>query len=210
MLLSEWRNKYNVPTNKKLIEKTLFYRQNKDWYTKSLKAIQNKYGIHTDKFIKFLGVTSPRNTVKHNLFLADKTLKYSILNKPIDFSYGIANKQIKVNVDKVLNNKPFGGVKVNAFVKALLGDLNQVVIDSWMLKAFNIHAQAPRPNDLKHIKTIIKKIALETNLKPSEVQACLWCYAKAELNDSPFKENNDFSYYMQQTKLNDYIIKGGK
>ena len=198
MLLSEWRKKYSVPTNKKLIEKTLFYKGNKDWYSNSFKAIKNKQGIHTDKFIKLLGVTSPRNTVKHNLFLANKTLKYSILSKEIDFSYGIANTQIKRNVDKVLSNKPFGGVKVNAFVKALLGDLNQVVIDTWMLKAFNLNVQSPRPNDLVHIKTIINKIALQTNLKPSEVQSCLWCYAKTELNDSPFKENNDFSYYMKE------------
>jgi hypothetical protein len=207
MLLSEWRQKYNVPTNKKLIEKTLFYKDNKDWYSNSLAAIKHKYGIHTNRFIKLLGVTSPRNTVKRNLFLADKTLKYAILNKDIDFSYGIANKQVLNNVTKVLNNKPFGGVKVNAFVEALTGDLNQVVIDSWMLKAFNIHAQSPRPNDLIHIKTIINKIATETNLKPSEVQACLWCYVKAELNDSPFKEDNDFSFYMQQKQLNDYIVK---
>jgi len=133
MLLSEWRNKYNVPTNKKLIDKTLSYKENKEWYSNSLEAIKHKYGIHTTKFIKLLGVTSPRNTVKRNLFLADKTLKYSILNKDIDFSYGIANKQILTNVTRVLNDKPFGGVKVNAFVKALSGDLNQVVIDSWML-----------------------------------------------------------------------------
>lgn len=208
MLLSEWRNKYNVPTNKLLKDKVLYYEENKDWYTNSLKAIKNKHGIHTDKFIKLLGVTSPRNTVKHNLFLASKTLKYSILDKQIDFSYGIANKQIKNNVDKVLSDKPFGGVKVNAFVKALTGDLSQVVIDSWMLKAFNIHAQSPRPNDLIHIKTIITKLATQTNLKPSEVQACLWCYAKAELNDSPFKEDNDFAYYMQQRQIEDF--EGGK
>ena len=210
MLLSEWRNKYSVPTNKTLIEKTLFYKDNKDWYSNSLKAIKNKYGIHTNRFIKLLGVTSPRNIVKRNLFLADKTLKYAILDKEVDFSYGIANKQIKKNVDKVLNDKPFGGIKVNAFVKALTGDLSQVAIDTWMLKAFNIYAQSPRPNDLIHIKTIINKIATQTNLKLSEVQACLWCYAKAELNDSPFKEDNDFSFYMQQTRLNDYIIEGGK
>ena len=93
---------------------------------------------------------------------------------------------------------------MNAFIKALSGDLNQVVIDSWMLKAFNIKRQSPLPNDTKHIKTIIKKIAIETNLKPSEAQACLWCYAKTELNDSPFKEDNDFGYYMQQRQLEDF------
>ena len=202
MLLSKWRKKYNVPTNKKLTDKTLLYRQNKDWYISSNKAIRDKYGKQTDLFIKLLGVTSPRNTVKRNLYLADKTLNYFISDKLIDFSYGIANKQIKKNIDKVLSDKPFGGIKVNAFVKALNGDLSQVVIDSWMLKAFNIGAQSPRPNDLIHIKTIVNKIVIETNLQPSEVQACLWCYAKAELNDSPFKEDNDFSYYMKEDKQN--------
>ena len=171
MLLSEWRNKYNVPTNKLLTDKVLYYEDNKNWYTNSLKAIKDKHGIHTDKFIKLLGVTSPRNTVKHNLFLATKTLRYSIIHKEIDFSYGIANKQIKKNVDKVLSDKPFGGVKVNAFVKALTGDLSQVVIDSWMLKAFNIHAQSPRPNDLIHIKTIINKIATEFPREIGSLQA---------------------------------------
>jgi len=207
MNLSEWRHKYNVPTNKKLIEKTLLYIDNRNWYTNSLKAITNKYGVHTDKFIKLLGVTSPRNTVKHNLLLADKTLKYSILNKDIDFSYGIANKQIRRNVDKVLNNRVIGGQKVNAFIKALSGDLKQIVIDSWVLKVFNINRQAPLKNDITHIKTVIDKIAIITKLEPSQVQACLWCYAKTELNDSPFKEDNDFSFYMQQSRLNDFIIK---
>ena len=202
MLLSKWRKKYNVPTNKKLTDKTLLYRQNKDWYISSNKAIRDKYGKQTNLFIKLLGVTSPRNTVKRNLYLADKTLNYFISDKLIDFSYGIANKQIKKNIDKVLSDKPFRGIKVNAFVKALNGDLSQVVIDSWMLKAFNIGAQLPRPNDLVHIKTIVNKIAIETNLKPSEVQACLWCYAKAELNDTIFKEDNDFSYYMKEDRQN--------
>ena len=197
MLLSKWRKKYNVPTNKKLTDKTLLYRQNKDWYISSNKAIRDKYGKQTNLFIKLLGVTSPRNTVKRNLYLANKTLNYFISDKLIDFSYGIANKQIKKNIDKVLSDKPFGGIKVNAFVKALNGDLSQVVIDSWMLKAFNIGAQSPRPNDLIHIKTIVNKIAVETNLQPSEVQACLWCYAKAELNDTIFKEDNDYSFYME-------------
>ena len=207
MNLSDWKHKNNVPTNKKLIEKTLLYIDNKDWYTNSLKAITNKYGVHTDKFIKLLGVTSPRNTVKRNLFLADKTLKYSILDKDIDFSYGLANGQIKRNVDKVLNNRVIGGQKVNAFIKALSGDLKQIVIDSWMLKAFNINRQSPLKNDIVHIKEVIDKISIATGLEPSQVQACLWCYSKVELNDSPFKEDNDFSFYMQQTRLNDFIIK---
>ena len=207
MNLTHWRQKNNTPTNKLLTDKVLEYIYNKDWYTKSLKAIQNKYGVHTDTFIDMLAVISPRTTVKRNLLLADKTLKYSILNKEIDFSYGIANKQIRNNVDKVLNKKPYGGQKVNKFAAALKGNLNKVVIDSWMLKAFNVNRQSPTKNDIEHITRIIDKLSKELDLLPAEVQACLWCYAKTELNDSPFKEDNDFSFYIRQSRLNDYIIK---
>ena len=207
MNLTHWRKKNNTTTNKVLITKTLEYIHNKDWYTKSLKAIQNKYGVHTDIFIDMLAVISPRNTVKRNLLLADKTLKYSILNKEIDFSYGIANKQILNNVNRVLNNKRYSGQKVNKFAAALKGDLSKVVIDSWMLKAFNVNRQSPTKNDIEHITKIISKLSKELDLLPAEIQSCLWCYAKTELNDSPFKEDNDFSFYMQQSRLNDYIIK---
>lgn len=210
MLLSEWRQKHNIPTNKKLILKVQEYIYSKDWYTNSLQAIKKKYGIHTDTFIDLLAVTSARTTVKHNLLVADKTLKYKILNKDIDFSYGLANKQIRKNVDKILLGIPYGGQKVNKFAAALKGNLDKVVIDSWMLKAFNINRQSPVTNDIKHITTIIKKLSDKVGIKPAEVQACLWSYAKTELNDSPFKEDNDFSYYLQQTRLDDSIIKEEK
>jgi hypothetical protein len=195
--LTKWRKRYNVPSNKYLKDRTIYYIEQKDWYRQSYKAIKNKYGQNTDLFIKLLAATSPRNTVKRNLFLANKTLTYILDNKPIDFSYGIANKAILNNVNRIIANKPINGPKVRAFSLALSGDADQVVIDSWMLKAFNIKRQAPTPNDRVHIKTIINKLSDQTNLKPCEIQACLWSYAKNELNNSPFKEDNDFSYYMK-------------
>lgn len=202
--MTTWRNRYNVPTNKYLKDRTKYYIGQKDWYRQSYQAIKNKYGPYTDLFIKLLAATSPRNTVKRNLFLANKTLKYIIDNKTIDFSYGIANKAILNNVNRIIADKPINGPKVRAFSKALSGELDQVVIDSWMLKAFNIKRASPTPNDRVHIKTIINKLSDQMDLEPSEIQACLWSYAKNELNDSPFKEDNDFSYYMKQTKIEDW------
>lgn len=198
MDLTTWRKKYNIPTNKKLKDKALSYQQSKSWYDNSYQRLKICYGQNTELFINLLAVTSPRNSVKRNLALADKALTYYLQGKTIDFSFGLASKQIENNVNKVLQNKSFGGQKVNAFAKALLGDKKQIVIDSWMMKAFNLKRIAPNTNDIKHIKTIINKIAAETNLEPAEVQACLWSYAKNELNDSPFKEDNDFSYYLTE------------
>lgn len=204
MLLTEWKKRYSVPLNKTLKDKVVKYQNSRNWYNNSRAAIQKRYKNNTSLFIKLLAVTSPRTTVKRNLYLADKTLRYIRQNKPIDFSYGITNKTTRKNVDRVINNKPINGPKVKAFAAALNGDSKQVVIDSWMLKAFNIKRSAPTPNDRVHIKTVINKIADQLHMTPAEVQACLWSYAKNELNDSPFKEDNDFSEYLKQSKLEDW------
>jgi hypothetical protein len=197
---TQWRQKYKVPSNKKLEQKVNEYIYNKRWYTNSRESIQKYYAFRAELFIKLLGVTSPRNSVKQNLQLAHKTLDYVTNKKPIDFSYGLANKQISRNVQKVLTNKKPGGQKVNAFIGALLGDSQQIVIDSWMLKAFNIKRSAPTPLDVRMIKTIIGQLATNLNMTPCEIQACLWSYAKVELNDSVFKEDNDYSFYLKALK----------
>ena len=204
MLLTEWKKRYNVPLNKTLKNKTIKYANSRNWYNNSYAAIQKRYKSHTSLFIKLLAVTSPRTTVKRNLYLADKTLRYIIQNKPIDFSYGITNKTTRKNVDRVINNKPIHGPKVKAFAAALNSDSSQIVIDSWMLKVFNINRSAPTQDDRVHIKTIINKLSNQLNLTPAETQACLWSYTKNELNDTPFKEDNDFSEYLKQSKIEDW------
>jgi hypothetical protein len=51
--------------------------------------------------------------------------------------------------------------------------------------------------DIKHISTIIKHIAIDLNLKPSEVQACLWVYIKENMEYSRDKGNKDYAYYLK-------------
>lgn len=67
-----------------------------------------------------------------------------------------------------------------------------------MLKAFNLKRKTPTKNDIIHINTIIKTIASRLNLKTYEVQACLWSFAKIELNNTSFKAYKDFSYYLKE------------
>lgn len=206
MKLTDWRKKYNVPTNKYLAQKTLEYSSAKDWYKNSFYSIQellfkidNKHIYSTKLFINILAATSPRNSVKQNLKYSIDIYLAIINNQPVDsISCGLATKQIHKNINRVLNGEPLSGKKVRPFAAALLGDPNAVVVDTWMIKCFNINRQAPTPNDLKHITTIINKISTQTGLEPAEVQACLWSYAKTELNDTVFKEANDYSFYIKE------------
>lgn len=196
--LKDWRKKYNIPTNKFLKQKVLLYIKSKDWYTNSTRVIREKFGNDSELFINLLASTSQRNSVSFNVKIAIKTLIYHKNNIPIDFKFGIASKQIKKNVDKCFKGDKLGGQKINAFANALKGDLNSIVIDTWMMHVFNLYRKVPTGCDLRNMKKIINKLSLELNLKPAEIQACLWSYAKIELNDSIFKEDNDFSFYLNK------------
>lgn len=179
-----------------LINKTLQYSNNKQWYYNSNKIIKQLFKNDYKLFIKILAVTSPRNTVKRNTFLALKTYFYIKQNKKIDFSYGIANLIIKRNVNRILNNKSVNGIKVNSFIDSLLLKDNSICIDVWMLKAFNIKRNAPTQKDIRIIIKTIKYISEVTGFKTYEVQACLWCYAKKELNTSVHKSYKDFKSFL--------------
>jgi hypothetical protein len=172
------------------------YIHNKHWYKNSNELIKSKYGNDYKLFIKLLAVTSPRNSVKTNTQYAVKVFQYIKDNKPIDFKIGLANKQISNNINKVICNIKPSGVKVNAFIASLNLIDNSVCIDTWMLKAFNINRRAPTPKDIRVITHRIKTLASITGLKTYEVQACLWVYAKTELNNTYLKESYDFAHYL--------------
>ena len=208
MKLTDFRKKHNVKPNYFLRYKINQYIAFKDWYTDSKAAILE----HMDEpaaqvFIDLLAATSPRNSVKQNLVYAFQAFEAymndssAYINGSLTdhLTFGLANKGIQKNVKRVFEYKPIKGAKVYPFAEALKGDLDQVVIDSWMLKVFNVKRSAPTPADRECITKLINKLADQTNLKPAEVQACLWAYAKTELNDTPFKEANDFSYYLKQS-----------
>jgi len=205
MNLKNWSNKNKTPTVNFLIDKTLKYNSFKDWYLNSNKIVKQYYPKDFNLFIDILSITSPLTNVKLNLINTIKTvdnIKYKRTNTII---YGLANKSIRTNLDKYNKIKKFSGVKINNFAKSLRLIDGYVCIDTWMLKAFNLKRHAPTKYGIKYITKIVGKIANKLDMKTYEVQACLWVYAKTEINGTRFKESHDFSYYLksyfEQTKL---------
>jgi len=205
MLIKTWGHKNNIPPIELLTLKTKQYINNKNWYKNSNKLIKKHFKKH-NLFIDILSITSPRTSVKRNCTNAIKTYNQITNKQKLTAQYGITHKTTKRNIDLMLKTNKFSGYKINSFSNALkLKDTNNIVIDTWMLKAFNLKRKSPLKNDVEHINTTVKTIAKKLNLKPYEVQACIWAYAKTELNTTPFKESYDFSYYLKayfdQTKL---------
>ena len=205
MNLKDWSDKNNTPSIEYLTDKTLKYIGCKDWYLNSNKLIKDYYPKDYNLFIDILSITSPLTNVKLNLINAIKTvddIKYKRTNTIV---YGLANKFIRKNLDKYTRIKKFNGIKINNFANSLRLKDGSVTVDTWILKAFDLKRRAPTKYDIKYITTIIKNISDKLGLKTYEVQACLWVYAKREINNTTFKESHDFSYYLktyfEQTNL---------
>lgn len=197
-----WQSVNNIPSLYVLTEKTKKYINNKNWYSKSNETIKEIFKDDSDLFIDLLAITSIRNSVKSNTIFALDCYYRIKHDKPLNRKYGIADKPIKINIKRVLNDKPIHGNKISKFAKCLKGDLDNIVIDVWMLKAFNINRMSPNKKDIKYIEYIINRISKKLNIKNAQVQACLWCYAKYELNNTNHKEYKDFSYYLKSFNQN--------
>jgi len=101
-----------------------------------------------------------------------------------------------MNVLRACGRKPLKGVKTTTFALALAGDEDAIVIDTWIMKIFNRHSA--RSGELRHIPTIIRKVAKAVDMTPAQTQACLWTYAKTELNGTRHKEMGDFATYLKE------------
>lgn len=197
MDLKGWSNKNKIPTINFLLDKTLKYINNKDWYKNSNRLIRQFYPKDHNLFIDILSITSPLTNVKSNLLNTIITVNNIKYKRENNIVYGLANKNIKNNLDKYNKTKQFTGIKINNFAGSLKLKDGSVCIDTWMLKVFNLKRNAPTKYDVKYITRIVKDIANKLDMKTYEVQACLWVYAKTELNDTRFKNSHDFSYYLK-------------
>lgn len=178
------------------------------WYRNSNKTIKEfclRRNYNMELFINILAATSPLCTVKENINRTIRTMEYLEKNNNIDnipFKYGIAHKTIFNNVKNAIENNNISGPKINPFAKALLGDEDQVVIDSWITKLFiydvrhNIRKhKSPTKWEIIYITKLIKKLALQCEISPCAAQAALWAYAK-DISNTNYKEDYDFSHYL--------------
>lgn len=181
-----------------LTSKVLQYSDNRDWYKNSNTLIKKHYPKDYSMFIDVLSITSPRTSVKYNIIYAIKTVDIIKYKRTNNIIYGLANKQIRNNLTKYINHQQFNGVKINNFAGSLKLKQGSCCIDSWMLKAFDINRKSPTNKDIREINKIIRTISDNLGFKTYETQACLWCYAKKELNGTTNKAYHDFSYYLKQ------------
>ena len=68
------------------------------------------------------------------------------------------------------------GRKTNAFARAIAGDDDAVVIDTWMLKPLGLRSVTPKQYDM--IASVITSLAKEVGMTPRDLQAALWIHIR--------------------------------
>ena len=200
MNLKDWKkqNKLNKNFENKLMYITITNLEGLNWYNDVYNNAKKQYPNDYKLYLGLLAATSQRNTLKVNEILAINAYNcIKEFNNPYVLNYGIADKPIKNNIKRILNNKLPHGNKIKPYYKALVNnDLNQIVIDTYMIKLFRLKHKTTyvNKNDVKYIKYIIRKISKKLNLKPSQTQSCLWIYAKNKY-EKPNKKIRQYQYY---------------
>lgn len=153
------------------------------WYQRTEEVFTELYGKHRVKLIADLfAATSINTSLKSNITLFRRAL-YEI-DRGLPVSNYLPN--IQKQLHRIRAGQELSGQKIRAFAAAMSGDVNAVVVDVWLLRAFNMEGRYFR----KHSNTIrsagatkkqftlieswVRAEAVRRDLQPRELSAILW------------------------------------
>lgn len=164
-----------------------FYTKN--WYQNATGEIKNLYGSDWTRFVLILAATSPRQGVRANWTKAKRAFKrYKALGIMADYSdFLLAHRR---NLEKIRDTRDedlawsiLSGQKVQSFSANLLGNLDKVTIDMWMVQYFGV--EKLNKSTYEKIEKRIQNLAKRWGLYPAELQAILWSAERARSGLKP-------------------------
>lgn len=156
------------------------------WYDEAWPQMQRMFGKHAELYVDVLAALSPHNGVKGNITSANKAMALILSGKRS------AKKPFKVttetkagdgmqahvdNLNRILKGQPIGGPKVGPFARALKGDKNTVVVDTWMMRAFGFTDKAT-DSEITFIQQAVTGMAEALGKDARQVQAAIWTGVK--------------------------------
>lgn len=186
--------KYNYPTEDELTLKLLEHFESAQgtpaeddgaaWYAVARRECRRMARAHDVTLATAAGVVaalSPRVQWSTNLKLADQTLAQRGTDAPAPRGAMLANYR---KADRIANGERpldvLGGPKVRAFYRALMGDANACVVDTWMLQAVEWPAPNLNAKGYAAISAALVNAARLANLPVSELQAIVWTQVRGD------------------------------
>ena len=170
----------------KLLAMAIDGRRGRHWYSHVNTALREYcmlYGFDPNLFAAILGITSPRVHVSRNLHL---TAEYMRLRKYVNIDdVQFTHRQldglmpmVRSGLERYELEGAITGPKTSAFAGACLGDLSQVVLDTWMAKALGVPQAKFKSRAVREKATDrINEVADMLSWEPAEVQAAIWTAA---------------------------------
>lgn len=141
------------------------------WYTRATAEIElvcEQKEWDFDRFVEILAITSPRVAVTRNIRVA---MHYMDTGK---FLSGTIYAT-RAAMEHYEETGEIRGLKTSAFARALKGDLDAIVLDTWMAEAFEIDQHRFQNKAVrKECEQRVRRAAHMCNLQPAELQAASW------------------------------------
>lgn len=134
-------------------------------FAESIMVLRPEWSLETAASI--ISAYSPRTRWAHN---KAKTVQHAMGDVP----RGITAHYATARLAETDGFNALRGLKTNAFARAIAGDPNAVVIDTWMMKAAGIDRDAPTVRQYRAMVDIVHDIAPDVALTPAETQALIW------------------------------------
>ena len=164
----------------------------KDWYAVEGNLLYDLLPeFHGLPIIRCFACTSMTSSIESNVHQAIKALLQ--LKRGQCFT-GFLPAQIKY-LNLIAQGQDVPGRKIMSFIRALEGDVNAVVVDIWMCKAFglleerNLHVngrdrtyyKSPSKRVYETIERYCRQDAWKRGLEPRQYQSIIWAAIKSEL-----------------------------
>jgi hypothetical protein len=168
------------------------------WYTlarEDICDVAQQKGWDPNRFIDVLALTSPRTSVRRNIrvamsYMHDRTLPTDVIRS--------THAALKYYEETGL----IRGRKTSKFAAALRGNLNAIVLDTWMAVAMEIDQPLfSRKWVERYAKEQVRFVADLLGVMPAEAQAMIWAGTVREVgrNVPELVVSDELTYEMENT-----------
>lgn len=166
-----------------------------NWYAECRQVFEKIFGEEKlDLVCKLFAATSINTSLKANITLFRKAL-YEIEN---DLPVGNYLPNIRNQILSVRSGGELSGQKITSFQRAMYGDVNAVVVDTWILRAFNVDKvyfrqtkgkakgrgrERSAGTDAKTYKKIeqwVREYATTVGMEPRQISSMIWAGIRIE------------------------------
>jgi hypothetical protein len=146
------------------------------WYSNSRRVarrLARENGVTLSVAAGVIAALSPRVQWAVNVRMAE-----ALLSKGETAGLGNSLEAARRIIDGEKPTSVLKGPKTNAFYRAIMGDEDSVVLDSWMLYAAGWHKDGCTPKEYTTLAECLRRAAERHSVSPREFQAIVWTHVR--------------------------------